>query len=87
MCFLLRNGLFVSHGGWGDGKKKARGERWASFRCGGPCGGESSPCHFQARRDEHHLRLFSFKFFTQSKVKNISKIQLVVHYQRCVLIG
>ena len=77
MCFLLRNGHFVSHGGWGDGKKKARGER----------GGESSPCHFQARRDEHHLRLFSFKFFTQSKVKNISKIQLVVHYQRCVLIG
>ena len=87
MCFLLRSGLFVSHGGWGDGKKKARGEGWARFRCGSPCGGESSPCHFQARRDEHHLRLFSFKFFTQSKVKNISKIQLVVHYQRCVLIG
>ena len=72
MCFLLCSGLFVSQGGWGEGKKKARGGRWARFRSGSPFGGESSPCHFQARQDENQPRLFSCKFFTQSKVKNNS---------------
>jgi len=30
--FLLRRGLFASCGGWGEGRKEARGERWEGKR-------------------------------------------------------
>ena len=50
MCFLLCSGLFVSHGGWGDGKRKRAGNDGHAFGAGAHA--EERARHVISRRVE-----------------------------------
>ena len=48
MCFLLCSGLFVSQGGWGEGKRKRAGDDGHAFGAGAPS--EERARHVISRR-------------------------------------